>query len=109
MVLILPLWGLTLPRIPPPTPVLYSAVTIPSWGCVLTQNTPTPTPKHPLSWPKLESGQSELPSGQNGPQLGKMFEKWAKLSRSGQKKKKFIRCWNQPSRTHGGDFTRAGQ
>ena len=36
------------------------------------------TPKHPFSWPELESGQSELQSGQFGPQLGKMFEKWAK-------------------------------
>ena len=34
MVLISPRWGLILPRIPPPTPVLYSAVTNPFWGYV---------------------------------------------------------------------------
>ena len=78
MGLILPRRGLNLPRIPPPTPVLYSAVTNPFWGYVSTQNTPKSTPKHPISWPELESGQNELLSGLNGPQLGKMFEKWAK-------------------------------
>ena len=67
MGLILPRWGLILPRIPPPTPVLYSAVTDPFGGYVRTQNTPNPTPKHPFSWPEVESGQNELLSGQNGP------------------------------------------
>ena len=38
---------------------------------------PKPTPKHPFSWPELESGQYELPVGQFGPQLGKSFGKWA--------------------------------
>ena len=38
-----------------------------------------PSPKHPFSWPELECGQNELSSGQFGPQLGKMFEKWAIL------------------------------
>ena len=71
--------GLILPRIPPPTPVLYSAITNPFWGYVCTLNTPNPTQKHPFSWPEVESGQNELLSGQNGPLLGKMFEKWAKL------------------------------
>ena len=79
MGLILPRWGLILPRIPPPTPVLYSAVT-------RSAVTSDPTPKHPFSWPELESGQNELQSGQFGPQLGKMFEKWENFSRSGQKK-----------------------
>ena len=46
--------------------------------CSYTKNTPHPTSKHPISWPKLESGQNELPSGQFGPQLGNFFEKWAK-------------------------------
>ena len=59
-------------------PVLYSAVTQPCWGYVRTQNIPKPTPKHPFSWPELESGQNELPSGQPGPQLGKLIEKWTK-------------------------------
>ena len=47
---------------------------------------PQPHSKTPLSWPDFESGQNELLSGQNGPHLGKMFEKWAKRLRSGQKK-----------------------
>ena len=76
MGLILPRWGLTLPRTPPSTPVRYSAVTNPCWGFVCTQNNPSLIPKHPFSWPELESGQNELQSGQYGPQLGKMFEKW---------------------------------
>ena len=75
-----------LPRSPPPAPDLYSAVTHPFLGYVLTQTTPKPNPKNTFSWPELESGQNELQSGQFGPQLGKIFEKWAKLSRSGQKK-----------------------
>ena len=33
----------------------------------------------PLSWPEVESGQNELLSEQNGPQMGKMFKSWAKL------------------------------
>ena len=52
--------GLILPRIPPPAPVLYSAVTHAFQGYVRTQNTPKPTSKHPFSWPELESGQNEL-------------------------------------------------
>ena len=76
MGLILPRWGLILPRIPPPTPILYSADANPFLGYVRTQNIPNPTPKYPFFWPDIESGQNELTSGQNGPQLGKMFEKW---------------------------------
>ena len=78
MGLILPRWGLILPAIPPPTPVLYSAITNPFQGYVHAQNTLNPTPKHPFFWPVLESGQNELLSGQNCPQLCKLFEKWAK-------------------------------
>ena len=85
MGLILPRWGLILPRSPPPTPVLYPDVTHPFWRYVYTQNSPKPTSKHPISWPELESGQNELQSGQFGHQLGKMFEKWQIFSRSGQK------------------------
>ena len=51
----------------------------PFWGYRRTQNTPKPTPKHPSSWPDFESGQNEVQSAQLGPQLGTMFEKWAKL------------------------------
>ena len=71
MGLIFPRWGLILPRILPPNPVLYSVVTHP----FRVQNTPKPTPKHSFSWPELESGQNELneqnvwaiwtPTGQN--------------------------------------------
>ena len=40
--------------------------------------------KHPQAhpqkpWPEFEIVQNELPSGQFGPKLGKIFEKWAKL------------------------------
>ena len=44
MDLILPRRGLILPRIPPPTPVLYSAVTKPFLGYVCTRNTPQIAP-----------------------------------------------------------------
>ena len=67
-------WGLTLPRIPPQTPLLYSAVTHPLQGYVRTQKKPNQTPKYPFSWPELESGQNELQSGQFGPQLGKCLK-----------------------------------
>ena len=76
---LLPRRGLALPRIPPPTSVLYSAVTNPFRENVSTQNTPNPTPKHSSSWPEVESGQNELPSGQkrtnwaNVWKLGKIF------------------------------------
>ena len=73
----LPRWGLILPRLPSPTSVLYSAVTHPARGYVSTLNPPNPTQKHrdPFSWPELANGQNEVPPGQSGPQLGKMFEK----------------------------------
>ena len=73
MGLILPRLGLVLPGIPSPTPVFYSAVTHPLQGYVCAQNTANPTPKHFFSWPEIESGQNEIPSGQFGPQLAKMF------------------------------------
>ena len=45
---------------------------------VPTQNTPKPTPKHPLFWPALESGQivqwaKRLKSGQNFSRSGQIF------------------------------------
>ena len=70
MGLILPRWGLTLPRVPPPTLFLLSRH-IP---LSRTQNTLNPTLKHPIFWPELESGQNWQLSGQNGPQLGKMWK-----------------------------------
>ena len=50
-----------------------------------TQNIPNLTPKHPFSWPELESGQNELPSGQTGPNLGKYLKSGQNFSRIGQK------------------------
>ena len=78
--------GLILPRIPPPTPVLYSAVTHPLLGYVCTQNTAKPTPKLPFSWPELERGQNELPSEKFRPQLGKMGKTFLEVG----KKKLFV-------------------
>ena len=71
MGLILPRWGLILPRIPPPSPLLYSAVTKPLLGVCTKHPKTHPTPP----WPEHASGQNELQYGQNGPQLDKMFEK----------------------------------
>ena len=78
MGLILPRRGFVFPRIPPPTPqaVLYSAVTQLVWGYVLAQNTPNSTPKHPFSWPELESGQNY--------RLGNLHPNWAIFLNSGQ-------------------------
>ena len=99
MGLILPRCGLILPRIPPPTCVFYSAVTNPFWGYVRTKNIPSQTPKHPFSWPEFESGQNdELLSGQNGPHLGKMFERWAKTKCSSNNT--YIFCESYLSRAH---------
>ena len=64
MLLILPRWGLILPRIPPPTLVRYSAVTNPFLGYVRTQNTPDPT--------------SKLHVGKMNYHLGQMDPNWAK-------------------------------
>ena len=47
--LFLPRWGLFLPRFPPPTPVLYSAITHLSGICTYIKRPPHPTPKHPFS------------------------------------------------------------
>ena len=90
--LILSRWSLILNATHTP-PVLYSAVTHPFWEYVRTQNTPNPTPKHPFPLPELESGQNELPSGQPGPQLGKMFEKKDKTFREVGKK---LYSYNHP-------------
>ena len=78
MGLILPRWGLILPRNPPPTPVLYSAVTKPFRGYVQTQNTPSPTPKHPFPGLILKVGKMNYC-------MGKMNPIWAKCLKSVQK------------------------
>ena len=63
-----------------PNPCCLLSRHTPLSGYVHTQNAPNPTPKHPFSWPELESGQNEteLQSGQPRPQRGKMFENWTK-------------------------------
>ena len=83
MGLILPRWGLILPRIPPPTPVLYSAVTNPFRGYVRTQNTPTPPQNTPFPELNLKVGKMNYglgnveslwtPTGQNVWKMGKTF------------------------------------
>ena len=74
MGLILPKWGLTLPRIPPQH-LFFTQLSQTSFGDMYVHKTPQAHPKTPIF---LESGQNQLLSGQNGSQLGKMFEKWAK-------------------------------
>ena len=83
--LILPRWGLSLPRMPPPTPVLYSAFTLPFWGYIRTQNTPNPTPNtpFPLKVGKMNlipSRQNETPTGQYVWKVDKTFLEVGKKS-----------------------------
>ena len=85
MGLILPRWGIILPRIPPPTPVLYSAVTHLLQGQLRIRNTPNSIQKHPFWWPELESGQNERLFGQPGPNWAKCLKGGQNCSRSGQK------------------------
>ena len=70
MGLVLPRCGLNLPRIPPATPVLYSAVTNPFRRYVRTQNTP-------LIGLNLKVGKMNY-------HLSKMDPNWAKCLKSGQ-------------------------
>ena len=83
MGLILLRWSLTLPRTPPPTPVLYSAGTNPLpvafLGYVHTQNTSTQpvTPKHPTPGLNLKVGKMNY-------SLGKMDPNWVKWLKSVQ-------------------------
>ena len=71
-------------------PCSCSVVTNSFLGYVPTQNTPKPTPKHLFSLPDFESGKNDLLSGQNGPHLGEMCEKWAKLFKKWAKKYLFL-------------------
>ena len=79
MGLIWPRWGLIVPRIPPPTPVLYSAVTNPFRGYVRTQSTPNPPKNALFSGPNLKVGKiitvwaKWTPTGQNLWKVGKSF------------------------------------
>ena len=78
MSLILPRWGLILPRMPP-HPLFFTQQSHAPVGICTNTNTPNPTQKHSISWPELESGQNELQSGQNETHLGNLYKKWAKL------------------------------
>ena len=72
-------WGLILPRIPRPTPVLYSGITYPFRGLVRTQNTPKSIQNTPFSglnlrWPKRTTVWAIwISSGQNVWKVGKTF------------------------------------
>ena len=90
--LILPRWGLILPRTPPPTSVLHSAVTIPKTSVFYTavtnpiwQNTPSAQPKTPLfltwtwKWAKSTTVWAKwTPTGQNVWKVGKTVLEVAK-------------------------------
>ena len=92
MGLILPRWGLILPRTPPPTSVLHSAVTIPKTSVFYTavtnpiwQNTPSAQPKTPLfltwtwKWAKSTTVWAKwTPTGQNVWKVGKTVLEVAK-------------------------------
>ena len=84
--LILPRWGLILPRLPLPTPVLYSAATNPFQGYVRTQkNTPTPPQNTPFPGLNLKVGKMNYRLGKSDPngakclKSGQKFKKWANL------------------------------
>ena len=69
--------GVSFCRIPPPTPVLYSAVTHSFRGCVCTQHTQTPPQNTPFPGLNLKVGKiNNL--------LGKMDSNWAKCLKSGK-------------------------
>ena len=77
MGLISPRWGLILPRIPPPTPVLYLAVTHPFWRYVPTQNTINPPKNTPFPVLNLKVGKMNY-------NLGNLDPNWAKHLKSEQ-------------------------
>ena len=70
---------------PNPNPCSLLSRHTPFWDIYVHNTHPTPKTVNPFFWTKLESGQTELPSGQTGPQLGNMFEKRQNFSISGQK------------------------
>ena len=64
---------------PNPNPCSLLSRHTPFWDIYVHNTHPTPKTVNPFFWTKLESGQTELPSGHTGPQLGNMFEKRTKL------------------------------
>ena len=77
MGLILPRWVLILPRIPPPTPVLYSVVTKPFRDMYEHETPPAPPQNTPFPGLILKVGKMNYC-------LGKMDPIWAKCLKSGQ-------------------------
>ena len=86
MGLILPRWGLVLPRSPPPTPVLYPAITHPSWGYLRTQITPSPPQNTPFPGLTLKVGKMNHRLGNLDPNWAKCLKSGQNVSRPGQKK-----------------------
>ena len=84
MGLSLPIWGLILPRIPSPTPVLYTAVTHPFWGYVRTQNTPSPPQNPPFLGLNLKVGKMNYRLGSLDPNWANNLKNGQNVSRSGQ-------------------------
>ena len=80
MGLISPRWGLILPRIPPPTPVLYLAVTHPFWRYVPSQNTINPPKNSPFPVLNLKVGKMNY-------NMGNLHPNWAKRLKSEQNSK----------------------
>ena len=95
MGLIFPRWGLILPRIPPSTPVLYSAITHPSLGYVWTQNTNKPTHNSPFPGLNLKVGKMNYRLGNLDQNRSKCLKSWQNFSRSGQKE-----FFHSPAATH---------
>ena len=79
--------GLILPRIPPQTPVLYSAITNPFLGYMYIHKTP-PTPPQNTIFPclKLKVGEINCCLGKMYPVCAKCLKIGQIFSRSGQKK-----------------------
>ena len=86
MGLILPRWGLTLPRTPPSTFILYSAVTNPFWGYEQTQKPPTTPQNTPFPGLNLKMGKMNYLLGKVDPNWAKCLKNGKNFSRSGQKK-----------------------
>ena len=101
MGLILPRWGLISPRKPPPTPVLYSAVTIAPLGICTNTKHPQPHPKTPpFSGLILKVGKMNYCLGKMDPIWAKCLKSGQNFSRSGQKK-----IIHQDSKTAGRLYT----
>ena len=74
--------GLILPRIPPPTPVFYSAVTPPFGDKYEQKTSPSPPPNTPFPGMNLKVGKTNY-------SLDNLDPNWAKYLKSGQS---FSRC-----------------